>query len=169
MFALGVRYSKNRRGSSGRRPSIPERVPRILGGSTAPPGRIGFSMKTLQQICVCALLTALTGLVVCAIVLVRTATGTMAAIPGQINATRAALAAEIAAVRHDVIHQVADSRHDLLVRTERQAAALREGVLSEAGRLREDAGRRVGDTLARADTALATARDLRPELQPDLE
>src|ERR1039458_3913317 len=114
-------------------------------------------MKTLKQICVCALLTALTGLVVCAIVLVRTATGTMAVIPGQIDVTRAALVGEIAAGRQDLIHQVADSRHDLLVRTERQAAALREGVLTEAGQIRQDADRRVGDTLARPDPAPATA------------
>ncbi|MGA3016519.1 MAG: hypothetical protein ABSF62_05315 [Bryobacteraceae bacterium] len=126
-------------------------------------------MKTLQQICVCALLTALTGLVVCAIALVRTASGTVAAIPSQIDATRAALVGEIAAARHDVIHQVADSRHDLLVRTERQAAALREGVLSEAGRFRQDADRRVGDTLARADTALSTAQDLREDLKPVID
>jgi hypothetical protein len=126
-------------------------------------------MKTLQQICVCALLSALTGLVMCAIVLVRTATGTVAAIPGQMDATRAALAAEIQAARHDVIRQVADSRHDLLERTERQAAALREGVLREAGRFREDAGRRVGDTLGRADTALSTAQDLRQDLKPVID
>ena len=126
-------------------------------------------MKTLKQICVCALLTALTGLVVCAIVLVRTATGTMAVIPGQIDATRAALVGEIAAGRQDLIHQVADSRHDLLVRTERQAAALREGVLTEAGQIRQDADRRVGDTLARADTALATAQNLRQDLKPVIE
>jgi ABC-type transporter Mla subunit MlaD len=123
-------------------------------------------MKTLQQICVCALLTALTGLVVCAMVLVRTATGTLAAIPRQMDATRAALVGEIATARHDVIHQVADSRHDLLMRTERQAAALREGVLTEAGRIRQTADRRVGDTLARADTALSTAQDLRQDLKP---
>src|ERR1035441_6795216 len=128
-----------------------------------------YSMKTLQQICVCALLTALTGLVVCAIVLVRTATGTMAAIPGQMDATRAALAGEIAAARHDVIRQVADSRHDLLAGTERQAAALRQDLLGEAGRFRQDADRRVGDTLARADTALSTAQDLRQDLKPVID
>jgi hypothetical protein len=126
-------------------------------------------MKTLQQVCVCAFLTALTGLVVCAIVLVRTATGTVAAIPGQMDATRAALAGEIAAVRRDVIHQVADSRHDLLERTERQAASLREGVLTEAAQIRQDADRRVGDTLARADTALSTAQDLRQDLTPVID
>jgi len=140
-----------------------------LGRSAAPPGGLAFSMKTLQQICVCALLTALTGLVVCAVVLVRTVTGTVAAIPGQMDAARAMLAGEIQAARHDVIHQLTDSRHDLLARTERQAAALREGVLSEAGRIREDADRRVGDTLARADTALSTAQDLRQDLKPVIE
>jgi hypothetical protein len=123
-------------------------------------------MKTLQQICVCALLSALTGLAVCAIVLVRTATSTVAAIPAQVDVARVELLAEVAAARMDVIHQVADSRRDLLLRTERQAAALREGLLAEAGRIRETADRRVGDTLARADTALSTAQELRQDLRP---
>ena len=71
-------------------------------GPPASPGGLAFPMKTLQQICVCALLTALTGLVVCAMVLVRTATGTLAAIPRQIDATRAALVGEIAAGRQEI-------------------------------------------------------------------
>jgi len=129
-----------------------------LGRVRRTPGGVSDSMKTLQQICVCALLTALTGLVVCTIVLVRTASGTMAAIPAQIDVTRAALVGEIAA-----------ARHDLLVRTERQAAALRKGVLSEAGQIRRDADRRVGDTLALADTALATAQSLRQDLKPVID
>jgi hypothetical protein len=126
-------------------------------------------MKTFQQICVCALLTALTAFTVCAIVLVRTATATVAAIPGQLDATRAALAFQVAAARQDVLRQVADSRRDLFIRTERQTAALSQGLLTEAGQIRVAADRRIGDTLARADTAIATAQELRQDLKPVID
>ena len=117
-----------------------------------------YSMKIIRQIFVCALLTALTGLAVCTIQLVRAATATVSALPGEVSATRAALMAEVQAARQDV-----------LARSERQAAALRQDVLQEAGEIRETADRRVGDTLARADAALETAEGLRRDLQPVLD
>jgi len=117
-----------------------------------------YSMKIIRQIFVCALLTALTGLAVCTIQLVRTATATVSALPGEVSATRAALMAEVQAARQDV-----------LARSERQAAALRHDVLQEAGEIRETADRRVGDTLARADAALDVAEGLRRDLRPVLD
>jgi hypothetical protein len=112
-------------------------------------------MKTIRQILVCALLAALTGLAVCAMVLVRAATATVCALPGQVDAARAALVDEVGAARKDV-----------LLRSERQVAALRKDVMAEAGEIRRDADQRVGETLARADSALSTAEGLRRDVQP---
>lgn len=134
-----------------------------------PPKDWPSQMKTLQQICVCALLIALIALAVSAVVLVHTTTATIAAIPPQLDATRAALAIEIAAMRGAVLHEVAESRHDLLQRTDRQADELRTGLLGETGRIREAADRRMGDTLARADTAIATVQELRQDLKPAID
>jgi len=117
-----------------------------------------FSMKIIQQICVCVFLAALVGLVVCTIQLVRTATATVSALPGEVRATRAALVGEVQAARKDV-----------LARSERQVAALRKDVLAEAGEIRQTADRRVGDTLARADAMLDTAAWLRGDLRPVLD
>jgi len=115
-------------------------------------------MKIILQICVCALLAALTGLVVSAIELVRTTTATVSALPGQVSAARSALVDEVRAARKDV-----------LSRSERQIAALRHDVMAEAGAIRQTADRRVGDTLARADAALDTAEGLRRDLKPVLD
>jgi len=115
-------------------------------------------MKTLYRLFLCALLAALTGLAVCAIVLVRAATAAVATLPSEAAATRAALLAEVQA-----------ARRDLLQRSERQIAALRRDVLAEASEIRETADRRAGDTLARADTALATVDSLRRDLKPVLD
>ena len=114
-------------------------------------------MKIILQICVCALLAASTGLVVCTIELVRSATVTVSALPAEVIATRAALVDEVRAARKDA-----------LVRSERQVAALRKDLMAEAGAIRETADRRVGDTLARADAALQTVEELRGDLQPVL-
>ena len=114
-------------------------------------------MKIILQICVCALLAASTGLVVCTIELVRSATVTVSALPAEVSATRAALVDEVRAARKDA-----------LVRSERQVAALRKDLMAEAGAIRETADRRVGDTLARADAALQTVEEARRDLQPVL-
>jgi predicted phage tail protein len=114
-------------------------------------------MKTILQICGCALLAALTGLVVCTIDLVRTATAAVSALPGEAIATRAALVDEVRAARKDV-----------LARSEQQVAALRKDVMAEAGEIRQTADRRVGDTLSKADMLFETAEGLRHDLQPVL-
>jgi hypothetical protein len=114
-------------------------------------------MKTILRICVCALLAALTGLVVYTIELVRTATAVVSTLPGEVTATRCVLVDEVRAARKDV-----------LARSEREVAALRRDVMAEAGEIRAAADRRVGDTLARADIALATTEALRHDLQPVL-
>jgi hypothetical protein len=115
-------------------------------------------MKIIRQLFVCALLAALTGLVVCAMALVRAATATVSALPGEVSATRTALVGQIQAARVDV-----------LARSERQVAALRRETLAELGEIRSAADRRVGDALARADTALDTAERLRHDVKPVLD
>jgi predicted phage tail protein len=114
-------------------------------------------MKVILQMCVCALLAALTGLAVCAIELVRTTTATVSALPGQVMETR-----------RELLDAVRAARTDVLARSERQVAALRKDVMAEADEIRETADRRVGDTLARADAALESAAGLRRDLQPVL-
>jgi len=115
-------------------------------------------MKIILQICVCALLAALTGLVVCTIALVRAATATVVALPGEVIATRDTLVDEVRAARRDV-----------LSRSERQVVALRKDAMTEAGKIRETADRRVADTLARADAALGTVDGLRGDLKPVID
>jgi hypothetical protein len=115
-------------------------------------------MKTLQQILVCCLLATLNGLAVATILVVR-------AIPGEVRDTRAELVKELETTRADLNRQIQSG----IVRSERQASLLRAGVLTEAGEMRLMADRRLGDTLARADVALATAADLRQDLKPTLD
>ena len=126
-------------------------------------------MKTLQQILVCAFLSALTALVVCTILLMRAATATVVAIPGQVEATRRELIGVVEAVREDLTAQVEAARQDVLARSERQSAALRADVMAEVAEIRKMADRRLGDTLARADTALGTVEALRRDLYPVLD
>ncbi|MGA9622987.1 MAG: hypothetical protein WBL65_08610 [Bryobacteraceae bacterium] len=126
-------------------------------------------MKTFQQILVCALLSALTALVVCTILLLRAATATVAAIPGEVEATRRELIGVVEATRKDLTAQVESARQDVLARSERQSAALRTDVMAEVAEIRKMADRRLGDTLARVDTALGTMEALRRDLQPVLD
>jgi len=100
---------------------------------------------------------------------VRAATWAVAALPNEIQATRSALVGEIAAARVDLTKQIADSRRDLLALTERQADGLRKDAMSEAEQIRATADRRLGDTLSRVDTALATVDALRQDLKPSLD
>jgi hypothetical protein len=114
-------------------------------------------MKVILQIFVCALLAALTGLVISAIELVRAATATVSVLPGEVVATRTAL-----------VDEVRSARKDVLTRSERQIASLRKDVMAEAGEIRRTADRRVDDTLARVDVALETASELRGDFVPVL-
>jgi len=115
-------------------------------------------MKIIRQVCVCALLVALTGLVACAIQLVRVATAEVSALPEEVNAARAAVLCEVQAARQDV-----------LVRSERQVSALRKEMLAEADQIRVNADQRAGDTLARVDAVLETVAGLRSDVKPLLE
>jgi len=115
-------------------------------------------MKIILQIFVCVVLAAITGLVVYTIQLVRTTTATVSALPGEVDATRTALVAEVRAARQDA-----------LARTERQVAALRKDVTTQADEFRQMADQRMNDTLARADAMLDTAESLRRDVQPVLD
>lgn len=115
-------------------------------------------MKTMQQGLLCALLAALTALAGYTAMLIHTATQTMAAVPQEIAETRRALLAEVHA-----------SRVDVLMRSERQFAALRSDATAQISDIRETADRRIGDTLARVDSALGTIDQVSRELQPALE
>jgi hypothetical protein len=126
-------------------------------------------MKTIHGVLLCILLAAMTVLVGYAILLVRTVTAVTAAIPSEIDCTRVALVAQIEGTRRDLNQQVTAARQEVLVRTERQATALRTDVMAQAAGFRETADRRLGDTLARADRALGTVDALRQDLKPTLE
>ena len=125
-------------------------------------------MKTVQQLLVCTLLAALTALAAYAILLLHAARVTVAAIPKEIQSTRSAVLGEIAAARCDLTRQIAVARRDLLATANRQATALRTESLAEIAEMRKTADRRLGDTLARVDTAIGKIDDVRGDLQPVL-
>ncbi|HEV2445355.1 MAG TPA: hypothetical protein VGS58_05515, partial [Candidatus Sulfopaludibacter sp.] len=110
-------------------------------------------------------MTALAGY---GVLLVRAAGAALEALPGEMRATREALIGEVAAARCDLTHEIGDARRDLLARTERQVAALRGDTLAEVGEIRRTADRRLGDSLARVDTALAKIDDIRGDFRPVL-
>lgn len=126
-------------------------------------------MKTIQGVLLCTLLAAMTVLVGYTILLVRSVAAVTAAIPSEIDCTRVALVAQIESTRRDLNQQVTAARQEVLVRTERQATALRMDVMAQTAGFRETADRRLGDTLARADRALGTVDALRQDLKPTLE
>ena len=115
-------------------------------------------MKTVQQVLLCALLTALTALAGYTAMLIHAATVTVAAIP-----------LEIAQTRRELLQEARATRRDVLTRTERQVAAMRSDAVAQFSEFRETADRRVGDTLARADAALETVNGLRRDLKPTLD
>lgn len=127
------------------------------------------TMKTVQQILVCALLAALTSVALATAYVVGTVPGeiraTRAAAIGEVQATRAALIGEVQATRRDLDAQLGG----LAARAERQIGALRVETLAEVDQIRQTADRRLGDTLARADTALGTVEAARQDLKPTLE
>ncbi len=125
-------------------------------------------MKTVQQLLVCTLLAALTALAGYTILLLEATRKTVAAIPGEIQLTRSALLSEAAAARVDLTGQIAAARRDVLALTDRQATALRTESLAEIGEIRKAADRRLGDSLARVDTALVKIEEVRGDLRPVL-
>ena len=118
----------------------------------------------------CALLAALTGVAVQAILLLHAATRATRALPGAVSgalrATRTDLVGQVAAAREDLAGQIEASRKDLLERTERQLAALRGDVMGQVAETRKVADQRIVDTLARVDTALDKVEELRGDLKP---
>ena len=126
-------------------------------------------MQTLRTALTCVLLAALIAVAVSAFLLLHTAAAVVADVPGEIQATRAALVTEIQATRGDLTGQVQSAREDLLGRTERQVIALRGDVTGEVAEFRKAADQRVGDTLGRVDTALATVNALHDDLKPTLD
>src|SRR5690242_18145336 len=104
-------------------------------------------MSRLKLALSCALLAALTGVAVQAILLLHAATGAT-------RALTAAICAELAAMRPTLAAEVAAARQDLLARADGQIKALRQDVIAEIRQIHATADRRVGDTLARADIAL---------------
>ena len=125
-------------------------------------------MKTLRQVLICALLAALTALALAATLFVRAATATVAAVPAEIRLTRAALVHQADAARQDLTHQLAAARVAALELSDRQATALRTGILAQTAGFGGATSRQIGGTLSRIDTALATTTSLERELGPTL-
>jgi len=125
-------------------------------------------MKTVQQVFLCALLAALTTLAVAATLFVRAATAAVAAVPTELRLTRAALLQQVDAARQDLSRQVAAARTAALALSDRQATALRTGILEQTADFSGTAGRRIGVTLSQVDSTLATMSSLELELQPTL-
>ncbi len=117
----------------------------------------------------CALLAAAAWLTLSAALLMRAATVAVAALPQEIALARSALIGEVAATRKDLTAQIAAARRDVLVRSERQADALRTDLFSETDAIRATADRRLGDTLQRADAAVSVLENLRGDLKPALD
>ena len=121
----------------------------------------------------CALLAALTGVAVQAILLLHAATGAARALPVavslEIQATRAALVAEINATRADLSNQVEGARKDLLGKADAQFSTIQSESFRQITEFRSMADRRLGDTLARADTALRTVEALRNDVKPAVD
>ncbi len=128
--------------------------------------------QRLRLALVCALLAAVTGVAIQAILLLHAATeatrALMGTVVGEVQATQTALVGQVAAARADLTGQVAAARGDLLARTERQVAALRIDVMAQVAQIRTTADRRVGDSLRRVDTALGGIEEIRGDLEPVL-
>lgn len=133
-------------------------------------------MSTLRSILVCALLLALIGLTVSAIVLVHTATVVVESLPRQVEAARRDLASRVDAalatagagvnrqatgLRADLTSQVAGIRADLMPRVDalivRTDARVGEAIQVADSRLGETSGAIVGIRQDLKPTLLATA------------
>jgi hypothetical protein len=172
-------------------PDLEIPTPSVATGGTPPyePGRLypvwtadpPPFLNRLKLALTCALLAAVTGLVVQATFLLHAATQATRALPVAISRDLrdggAGLAAQVAALRQELFSQITLTRQDLLVWTERQVAALRRDAmcqiaairtdaLTEVGAIRTTADRRMGDTLERVAGALGMVEELRGDLQP---
>jgi hypothetical protein len=130
-------------------------------------------MQRLKLALSCALLAAVTGVAVQAILLLHAATVAARALPGtvsaELQATRAALVAEINATRADLVHQVEAARQDLLGKADVQFSTIQSESFRQITEFRSMADRRLGDTLARADAALRTVEALRNDVKPAVD
>jgi hypothetical protein len=129
-------------------------------------------LERLRVALVCALLAGGVGVAIQAILLLDAATqavrGVPAAVSVELAGTREDLVGQVAAARVALAGQVAAARQDFLVRTERQVAALRADVMCQAAEIRTAADRRMGDSLARVDTALGKVEEIRDDVKPVL-
>jgi hypothetical protein len=91
------------------------------------------------------------------------------ALPEQIALARCALVGEVAAARKDLDEQIAAARVDVLAGWERETGRLRRDLFAETDAIRATADRRLDDTLARADAALATVEGRRQDIKPVIE
>jgi len=136
-----------------------------------------LSWVRLRAALACALLAALTGVAVQAILLLHAATQAARALPGavsaELQATRTAVLHELdsqaTGIRQDLTGQIEGARKDLLVRTERQVASLRSDVMENVAEIRTMADYRIGDSLGRVDRALAILDSVNSELKPTLD
>jgi hypothetical protein len=130
-------------------------------------------MQRLKLALSCALLAAVTGVAVQAILLLRAATVAARALPVavsvEIQAARAALVAEIDATRADLVSQVETTRKDLLGKADAQFSTIQSESFRQITEFRSMADRRLGDTLARADAALRTVEALRNDVKPAVD
>jgi hypothetical protein len=100
--------------------------------------------------------------------LVRTVAVVVAALPSEVRATRAVLISELQATRADLGGQVDAARKDVLAKADGQLGALQSESFRQIAEFRGVADRRLGDTLARVDTALGMVNQLHTDLQPTL-
>ena len=85
-----------------------------------------------------------------------------AGLDAQTTATRAELSGQITATRRELLAEVAATRSDL----RKELAATRLDATTTIREFRTMADARLGDTLTRADTALATVEGIRSDLKP---
>ena len=127
-------------------------------------------MLRLKSALSCALLAAATGLLVQALLLARAATEAARALPvaasAEIQAARDALLTEVRVTRADLIGQIEATRRDLRTTVDGQATAFQASTFQQIADIRSLADRRLGDTLARVDTALGTVESLRLDVKP---
>jgi hypothetical protein len=134
-------------------------------------------MQRLKLALSCALLAALTGLAVQAVLLLHAATCATRALPvavsAEVKATRVALLGQVSRVldgdpesgtpegttplRELVLSQIDDQLTALQANAGKQVTALRTDVMTRLDKIEGDANARVGDSLARVDTALGVA------------
>ena len=130
-------------------------------------------MQRLRLALSCALLAALTGVAVQAILLLHAATGAARALPVAVSvaiqATRSVVLAEIDATRADLINQVEVARKDLLGKADAQFSTIQSESFRQITEFRSTADRRLGDALARVDTALHTVEALRNDVKPAVD